>query len=107
MISAVVLALASVTSLIVGMKMIVLRTCSPLKAVHRRNLTPEGERRLSLVCGPALLVVGASFAVSAYLAAFAGDAASGAQAVIGVAGVALPALVILLAIRCYNGSVAS
>ena len=81
MISAVVLALASVMSLLAGVKMIVRRTCSPLKAAHRRNLTPEGERRLSLVCGPALLVVGASFAASA--------------------------LVILLAIRRYNGSVAS
>ena len=101
MISAVVLALASVMSLLAGVKMIVGRTCSPLKAVHRRNLTPEGERRLSLVCGPALLVVGASFA------AFTGDAASGAQAVIGAVGIALPALVILLAIRRYNGSVAS
>ena len=107
MISAVVLALASVMSLLAGAKMIVRRTCSPLKAVHRRNLTPEGERRLSLVCGPALLVVGVSFAVSAYFAAFVGDAASGAQAAIGVAGIALPALVILLAIRSYNGSVTS
>lgn len=92
MISAVVLALASVVSLLAGVKVIVSRTCSPLKAVHRRNLTPEAEKKLSLVCGPALLVVGASFAASAYLAAFAGDAASGAQAVIGVAGIALPAL---------------
>lgn len=107
MISSVVLALASVMSLIAGIKMIVRRTRSPLKAVHRRNLTPEGERRLSLVCGPALLVVGVSFAASAYLAAFAGDAASGVQAVIGVAGIALPALVILLAIKRYNGSVTS
>ena len=107
MISAVVLALASVMSLIAGIKMIVMRTCSPLKAVHRRNLTPEGERRLSLVCGPALLVVGVSFAVSAYFVAFVGDAASGAQAAIGVAGIALPALVTLLAIRSYNGSVTS
>ena len=106
MISAVVLALASVMSLLAGAKMIVRRTCSPLKAVHRRNLTPEGERRLSLVCGPALLVVGASFAASACLAAFAGDAAGGAQAIIGVAGIALPALAILLAIRRCNGSVA-
>lgn len=107
MISAVVLALASVMSLLAGVKMIVRRTCSPLKAAHRRNLTPEGERRLSLVCGPALLVVGASFAASAYLAAFVGDAAGGAQAAIGAAGIALPALVILLAIRRCNGSVAS
>lgn len=107
MISAAVLALASVMSLLAGVKMIVRRICSPLKAAHRRSLTPEGERRLSLVCGPALLVVGVSFAVSAYLAAFVGDAASGAQAVIGVAGIALPALVILLAIRRYNGSVTS
>ena len=100
-------ALASVMTLLAGAKMIARRTCSPLKAVHRRNLTPEAERRLSLVCGPALLVAGASFAASAYLAAFAGDAASGAQAVIGVVGIALPALVILLAIRRYNGSVTS
>ena len=83
MISAFVLALASVMPLLAGVKMIVRRACSPLKAVHRRNLTPEGERRLSLVCGPALLVVGTSFAASAYLAAFARDAAGGAQAVIG------------------------
>ena len=107
MISAVVFALASVMTLLAGAKMIARRTCSPLKAVHRRNLTPEAERRLSLVCGPALLVAGASFAASAYLAAFAGDAASGAQAVIGVVGIALPALVILLAIRRYNGLVTS
>ena len=107
MISAVVFALASVMTLLAGAKMIARRTCSPLKDVHRRNLTPEAERRLSLVCGPALLVAGASFAASAYLAAFAGDAASGAQAVIGVVGIALPALVILLAIRRYNGSVTS
>lgn len=107
MISSVVLALASVVSLIAGAKMIVIRTCSPLKAAHRRNLTSEGKRRLSLVCWPALLVVGASFAASAYLAAFAGDAASGAQAAIGVAAIALPALVILLATRRYNGSVVS
>lgn len=107
MISAVVLALASVMTLLAGAKMIARRTCSPLKAVHRRNLTPEAERRLSLVCGPALLVAGSSFAASAYLAAFAGDAASGAQAIIGVVGIALPALVILLAIRRYNGSVTS
>lgn len=107
MISGVVLALASVMSLLAGIKMVVRRTCSPLKAIHRSNLTSEGERRLSLVCGPALLVVGASFAVSAYLAVFVGDAASGAQALIGAAGIALPALVILLAIRRYNGSVTS
>lgn len=107
MISGVVFALASVMSLLAGVKMIVRRTCSPLKAAHRRSLTPEGERRLSLVCGPALLVVGVSFAVSAYLAVFVGDAASGAQAVIGAVGIALPALIILLAIRRYNGSVAS
>lgn len=107
MTSAVVLALASVMTLLAGAKMIARRTCSPLKAVHRRNLTPEAERRLSLVCGPALLVAGSSFAASAYLAAFAGDAASGAQAIIGVVGIALPALVILLAIRRYNGSVVS
>lgn len=107
MISAVVLALASVMSLLAGAKMIVMRTCSPLKAVHRRNLKPEDERRLSLVCGPALLVVAASFAASAYLAAFAGNAAGGVQAVIGVVGIALPALIILLAIRHYNGSVTS
>lgn len=107
MISGVVLAVASVMSLLAGIKMVVRRTCSPLKAIHRSNLTSEGERRLSLVCGPALLVVGASFAVSAYLAVFVGDAASGAQALIGAAGIALPALVILLAIRHYNGSVTS
>lgn len=103
MISGVVLALASVMSLLAGVKMIVRRSCSPLKAVHRRNLTPKGERSLSLVCGPALLVVGVSFAASAYLAIFAGDAANGIQAVIGVAGITLPALVILLAIRHFNG----
>lgn len=107
MISGVVLAVASVMSLLAGIKMVVRRTCSPLKAIHRSNLTSEGERRLSLVCEPALLVVGASFAVSAYLAVFVGDAASGAQALIGAAGIALPALVILLAIRRYNGSVTS
>ena len=107
MISGVVLALASVMSLLAGIKMIARRTCSPLKAAHRSNLTPEDERRLSLVCGPALLVVGVSFAVSAYLVVFVGDAASGAQAAIGVVGIALPALVILLAIRRYNGSVTS
>lgn len=94
-------------SLLAGAKMIVRRTCSPLKAVHRRNLTPEGARRLSLVCGPPLLVVGAPFAASACLAVFAGDAASGAQADIGAVGIALPALVILLAVRRCNGSVAS
>ena len=95
-------------SLLAGVKMIVRRrTCSPLKAVHRRNLTSEGEKKLSLVCGPAFLVVGVSFAASAYLAAFAGDAAGGAQAAIGVVGIALPALVILFAIRRYNGSVTS
>ena len=105
--SAVVLALASVMSLIAGIKMIVLRTCSPLKAVHRRDLTPDAERRLALVCGPALLVVGVSFAASAWLAAFAGDAARGPQAAIGAVGVALPALVILLAVRRYGGSAAS
>ncbi|MBM6675769.1 hypothetical protein H6A07_03300 [Olsenella uli] len=107
MISGVVLAVASVISLLAGIKMVARRTCSPLKAVHRSNLTPEGERRLSLVCGPALLVVGASFAVSAYLALFVGDAASGAQTLIGIVGIALPALIILLAIRRYNGSVTS
>lgn len=106
-ISGVVLALASVLSLHAGVKMIVRRSCSPLKAVHRRNLTPEGERSLSLVCGPALLVVGVSFAVSSYLAIFKEDAASDIQAVIGVAGIALPALVILFAIRHFNGSVVS
>lgn len=65
----------------------------------------EGERTLSRVCGPALLVVGASFAVAVHLAAFASDADGGAQAVIGVVGIAIPALIILLAIRLYNGSV--
>lgn len=107
MISGIVFALASVMSLLAGIKMIARRTCSPLKAVHRSNLTPEDERRLSLVCGPALLVVGVSFAVLAYLAVFVGDAASGAQTLIGAVGIALPALVILLAIRHYNGFVAS
>lgn len=107
MISAVVLALASVMSLLAGFKMIVMRTCSPLKAVHRRNLTPEDERKLSLVCGPALLVIGVSFAASAYLAVFVGDAASGVQAVIGAVGIALPVLVILLAIKRYNGTIVS
>ena len=87
--------------------MIVRRTCSSLKAVHRRNLTPEGARRLFLVCGPPLQVVGAPFAASACLAAFADDAAGGAQAAIGAVGIALPALVILLAVRRCNGSVAS
>ena len=62
-----------------------------------------GERPFS----EALLVVGVSFAVSAYLAVFVGDAASGAQTLIGAVGIALPALVILLAIRHYNGFVAS
>ena len=107
MISAIVLALASVTSLLAGVKMIAKRTCSPLKAVHRRDLAPDAERRLALVCGPALLVVGVSFAASAWLAAFAGDAARGPQAAIGAVGVALPALVILLAVRRYGGSAAS
>lgn len=65
------LALASVMSLLAGAKMIVRRTCSPLKAVHRRYFTPERERRLSLVCGSALQVVGAPFAASACLAVFA------------------------------------
>lgn len=65
----------------------------------------EGKRTLPHVRVPALLVVGASFAVSVYLAAFASDADSRAQAAIGVVGMALPALVILLAIRPYNGSV--
>lgn len=107
MISGIALGLAGVMSLLAGIKMIARRTCSPLKAIHRGGLTPEGERRLSLVCGPALLVVGASFVASAYLAFFVGDAASGAQTIIGAVGIALPALVILLAIRRYNGSVAS
>ena len=102
------LALASVMSLLAGAKMIVRRTCSPLKAVHRRNLTPEGARRLFLVCGPPLQVVGAPlFAASACLAVFADDAAGGAQAAIDAVGIALPALVILLAVRRCNGSVAS
>ena len=107
MISAVVFVLASAVSFLAGIKMIVMRTCSPLKAVHRHNLTPEGERKLSLVCGPALWVVGVSFAASAYLAAFVGGAASGVQAVIGAMGIALPVLVILLAIKRYNGTIVS
>lgn len=107
MISAVVFVLASAVSFLAGIKMIVMRTCSPLKAVHRHNLTPEGERKLSLVCDPALLVVGVSFAASAYLAAFVGDAASGVQTVIGAVGIALPVLVILLAIKRYNGTIVS
>lgn len=101
------LALASVMSLLAGAKMIVRRTCSPLKAVHRRYFTPERERRLSLVCGSALQVVGAPFAASACLAVFADDAAGGAQTAIGAVGIALPVLVILLAVRRCNGSVAS
>lgn len=51
--------------------------------------------------------VGTPFAASACLAAFAGDTAGGAQAAIGAVGIALPALVILLAIRRCNGPVAS
>lgn len=73
------------------------RPCSrsPPKAVHRSDLTPEAERRLLLVCEPALLVFGAL----AYLTPFTGGAAGGFQAAIGAVGIALRALVIPLAIR--------
>lgn len=81
--------------------MVVRRSCAPLKRMHRDDLSPTGERRLVLVSAALFLFVGVVFFILSYHSLFRPDAD---DTLLGTAGIIVPAVLELFAIRHYNGS---
>lgn len=83
--------------------MMLKKSCAPLKRKHRTDLSPEGEKRLSIISSILLLIVGLTFLVLAYCSFAIPDLEDAVSSLLSTFGIVIPALLQLLAIKHYNG----
>lgn len=93
--------------IVTGVWMAIKKSCAPLKRKHRGGLTIETERKLALVSAFLLITVGTVFFVLAWLTLFVPDIDDLVVNSISLLGIGLPAILELLAIRRFNGTISS